>query len=182
MFYVITPNTHKWHRITANKIFESNKLVLCDDHITHMAPIPPAEPSDINTFTTITRLTFLQIRDEQVINILTQPMYSDMTLVNQNTNSSLQNQNVHPHYQSDVISQQFSMIAQELRNFTDKVSSDINKITQACKAAQENIGKLTENTFSQALTKPQDILSSDLAIDSRTPGATHASTSSYETN
>ena len=59
-------------------------------------------------------------------------MYSDITLVNQNTNSLLQNQNTHSHDQSTVISQQFGMITQEQRNFTDKVSGDINKVIQAC--------------------------------------------------
>ena len=76
-------------------------------------------------------------------------MYSDLTLVNQNTNNSLQNQNVHPHDQSTVILQQFSMITQDLRNFTDKLSSDINKITQAYTTAQENTGRLKENAVSR---------------------------------
>ena len=104
----------------------------------------------------------------------------DTALVNQNTNSSLQNQNVHPYDQSTVILQQFSMITQELRNVTDRVSGDINKITQACTAAQENTGKLVENATSQVLTKPQDIMPSNPAIDSRTLEANCASNSSYE--
>ena len=123
-----------------------------------------------------------QTQDEQVSTTHTQPMYSDITLVNQNTNNLLQNQNVHPHNQSTVILQQFSMIRQELRNFTDKVSSDINKITQAYTATQENTGKLIKNTITQALTKPQDIMSSNPTIHSRTYGANCASNSSYKTN
>ena len=118
-----------------------------------MVLIPPAEPPEINTFTTITRLTFLQTQDEQVSNTCTQPMYSDIALVNQNTNSSLKNQNVHPHNQSTVVLQQFSMITQELRNVMDKVFGDINKITQACTSAQENTDKLTENAILQAQLK-----------------------------
>ena len=46
-------------------------------------------------------------------------------------------QNVHPHDQSTIIQQQLSIIAQELQNFTNKVSSDLQKITQACTMAQE---------------------------------------------
>ena len=114
MCYVITPHTHQWYKINANKIFESHKLALCDDHSTHMVPVPPAEPLEINAFTKITRLTFLQTQDEQVSNTHTQPMYSEITLVNQNTNSLLQNQNIFPHDQTTVILQQFSMITQEL--------------------------------------------------------------------
>ena len=66
--YVITPNTHQWYKISVNEIFESHKLVLCYDHLTHMVPIPPAELPKINAFTTIARLTFLQTQDEQVTN------------------------------------------------------------------------------------------------------------------
>ena len=51
------------------------------------------------------------------------------------------------------------MITQELRNFMDKVSGDINKITQVCIMAQENTDKLIENAILQALTKLQDIMS-----------------------
>ena len=94
--YVITPNTHHWYKINANEILESHTLALCDDHSTHKVPVPPAELPEINAFTTITRPTFLQTQDEQVINTCTQPLYIDIILVNQNTNSSLQNQNVHP--------------------------------------------------------------------------------------
>ena len=70
----------------------------------------PAEPTEINAFTTMARLTFLQTKNEQPINIHTQPMYSDSTLAIQNTYNSPQNQNIHANDQSTVILQQFSMI------------------------------------------------------------------------
>ena len=164
------------------KYFKSHKIALCDDQLTHMIPIPPAELPEIKAFPTITRLAFLQTKNEQVSNTCTQPMYSDITLVNQNSNSSPQNQNTHSHDQSTVISQQFSMITQELRNITDKMSDDINKITQACTTAQENTGKLIQNAILQALTKLQDIMPPNPAIDSRTFGMNCASNSSYKTN
>ena len=63
--------------------------------------------------------------------------------------------------------QQSIMITQEPRNIKDEVSGDINKITQACMAAQENTGKLIENAISQALSKPQDIMPPYPAIDFR---------------
>ena len=50
------------------------------------------------------------------------------------------------------------MLTQELRNFTDKLSGDINKVTQACTTAKVNAGKLIENAMLQVLTKPEDIL------------------------
>ena len=85
-----------------------------------MIPIPAAEPPEINAFTTITRLTFLQTQNEQISNTHTQPIYNNLTSANQNTDSSPQNQNIHHHDLSAVILQQFSMITQELRNFTEK--------------------------------------------------------------
>ena len=47
-----------------------------------------------------------------------------------------------------------------------KVSGDLNKITQARAAVQENTGKLIESTISQALARPQDSTS----IEANPPG------------
>ena len=43
-----------------------------------------------------------------------------------------------------------------IENFTQEVSSDITKKTQAHNTAQEHTGKVIENAVSQALTKAQD--------------------------
>ena len=165
------------NKINTNEILQSHKLALCHNHSICIIPIPPAEPPETNAFTTITILTFLQTQDEEDSDTNTQPMYR-ITLVNLNTNNSPQNHNVHPHNQSTVIIQQFSMITQVLRNFTDKVSGNINKIIQACPAAQENTGKLKE----KVLTTPQDIPPPNPATGSSTFEAYCASNSSYETN
>ena len=109
-------------------------------------------------------------------------MSSDITIVNQYTYSSLQNQNVHLHDQSTVIVQQFSMITEELRNFMNKMSGDINKITQACSAAQENTGKLIENAISQPLTKLKGITTPNPGRDSRNFRANCESNSFYKIN
>ena len=69
------------------------------------------------------------------------------------------------------------MITQELRNFMDKVSGNITKITQACATVQANTSKLIENAILQALTKPQDITPPNPTIDSRN---SWTSNSSYE--
>ena len=105
-------------------------------------------------------------------------MYRTLTAANQNSNSSPQNNNVHPHDQSTVILQQFNIITQELRNVMDKVSCDFTKIMQACTTAQENTGKLIENAISQGLTKPWDVMPPNPTTDSRTFGASHTSNSS----
>ena len=39
------------------------------------------------------------------------------------------------------------MITQELRKVMEKVSCDINKITQACTAAQENSGSFNRECY-----------------------------------
>ena len=55
-----------------------------------------------------------------------------------------------------VILQQFSIITQELQNFTNKVSGDIHKITQVCQMTKVNTSWLLLDAISQALVKPQD--------------------------
>ena len=158
--YAITPDTHQWYRINTNETTDNNKIALCYDPTVQMVPLPSAEPSSVNTFKRIARLIFHKLKRDHPKKTHTQPIHSKSTLTNNNTNSSPQNNknnNVHPHDQSTVILKQFSMITQELRNFTDKVSDDITKTTQACIAAQENTGKLIENVISQALMKPQDV-------------------------
>ena len=147
-----------------------------------MIPVPPAEPPEINAFTTITRLIFSQAQNKQVSSTHKQPIHSNIPLVNQNTNSSHQSQNVHPHVTSTVIVHQFSMITQELWNFMDKVSGDINKITHVFTTVQENAGKLIENAISQSLTKPQDIIPTNTSRDTRNFGVNRESNSLYDVN
>ena len=69
-----------------------------------------------------------------------------------------------------------------MRNFMDKVSSDVTKITQPCTAAQENTGKSIENVVLQVLTKPQHVTLHNPTTDSRTFGTICTSNSSCETN
>ena len=162
---------HQWYKINVNEIVESHTLALCDDQSTHMVPLPPAKLPEINTFAAITRLTFLQTQDEPVNNSHKQPMHSV-----QNTNISLQSQNIHPpqpiHCYLTAIQHDNTRTAQ-----FHKVFSNINKITEACTEAQENTSKLIESAISQALAKPQDP-----ARDSRAFEANCESNSSYDTN
>ena len=110
-----------------NEILQNHKSALCDDQSTHMVPFPPPEPPEINVFMTVARLTLLQSQDGQISDNCKQPKYSNIQLVKQTTECSHQSQDVHPHDQSTVILQQFSIITQELQNFMDKVSSDLNR-------------------------------------------------------
>ena len=133
---------------------------------------------EVNAVETIARLTLLQTHKDHPNDTHTQSTYSNSTLTNNDIHNSPQNNTVYPHNQSTVILQQFGII-QELRNFMDKVSHDITKITQACTTAQENTGKLIENVISQAFTKPQDITPPNPTVDSR---SNQTSNSSCETN
>ena len=144
----------------------------------HMTPLPPAQPPEVNTFKTTARLTFAETQKEHVSNTQTQPIYSSSTSTSNNINSSPQNNNAHPYDQSTVILQQFTSITWELRNFMNRVSGDITKITQVCTAAQENTGKLIENAISQALDKPQDVTPPNPTMESRAFGTNHTSNSS----
>ena len=85
------------------------------------------------------------------------------------------------HNQSSIILQQFSMITEELKNFTNKVSSDITKITQVYNTAQEITSKLIENTISQVLTKAQNTTTPSTSVDPRNLGVNYAN-ASCETN
>ena len=57
-----------------------------------------------------------------------------------------------------------------MKKFTNKVSSDITKVTQAYNSSQEKTGQLIENTLSQALTKAQNIITAATPIDTRNFG------------
>ena len=68
MLHQYSTHTHTSDTKSMQKKYLSHKLALCDDQLTHMVPVPPAELPEINAFTTITRLTFLQTQDEQISN------------------------------------------------------------------------------------------------------------------
>ena len=135
--YAITPDTHQWYRINSNEITDNHKIALCNDLTVHMVPLPSAEISKANVVKAIARLTLSQTHEDHPNHTHTQSIYSNSNLANNNINNSPQNNIVHPHNQSNVILQQFNMITQELRNFIDKVSGDISKITKTCISAKE---------------------------------------------
>ena len=77
--------------------------------------------------------------------------------------------------------QQFSIIPQELKKFTIKVSGDITKITQAYTTTQENTSKCIENAISQMPTKVQNTATPLTSVDPRNFRVNYANFS-YETN
>ena len=100
--------------------------------------LPTAEPSESNAFETIERLTLLTKSNWILPNDnQTQAIPNTSILTNNNICNTPQNNMAQSHNQSIIILQQFSMITQELKNFTNKVSGDITKITQAYTTAQE---------------------------------------------
>ena len=88
MCYVITPHTHQWYKINANKILENHILALCDDQSAQMVPLPP----EINAYTSMIRLTLVKSQDGQINGNCNQPMYNNMPLVNQYMNGPHQSQ------------------------------------------------------------------------------------------
>ena len=94
--YVITPHTHHWYKINANEILKNHKLALCEHQSPHMVLLPPAELPEINASMIITTLTLLQAQNGQISDNCKHPMYSNIQLVNQNTNDSHQTQDTHP--------------------------------------------------------------------------------------
>ena len=94
-----------------------------------MVPLPPAEPSEFNALQTIARPSLSQNKRDLPNNIQTQAISSASIPTDINLCNTHQNNMTQSHNQSTVILQQFSMIMEELKNFTNKVSGDITKIT-----------------------------------------------------
>ena len=123
--YVITPHTHQWYQINTKEILQVHELALCDDEVAQMVPSPPDEPPPINAYIKILRVKLQQNQDSQNNAHDKQP-----------PEWSYQSQNVHPHDQSTVIQQQFSIITHMM--------------------AKENTSGVVQDAISQALAKPQD--------------------------
>ena len=83
-----------------------------------MVPLLPAETSKINAVETIERLTHAHTSKDHPNKTWPQSINSNSTSTNNSTNNSPQNNASHPNDQSSVSLQQFSMIMQELNNFT----------------------------------------------------------------
>ena len=122
--YVVTPHIHQWYRINTKEILQDHELVLCDDEVAYMVPLPPSEPLAMNTYMTLPRVTLQQNEDSQNNVHSKQPQCTSTPLVNQLTEWSHQSQNVHQHNQSTIMQQQFSIFVKELQ-----------KITQVCRMA-----------------------------------------------
>ena len=123
-----------------------------------MVPLPLAEPSEFNAFGTIARSSPTQNQMDLLTNMYTQTIFNSSIIPQNDTDNAPRINTAQTNDQSSVILQQFSMIAEKLKNFTNKVSGDIMKTTQAYNTSHERKGKLIENAISQALTKAQNII------------------------
>ena len=91
-----------------------------------------------------------------------------------NNNNTPKNNTTQSQDQSTTMLQQFRIITKELKNFTNKVSSNITKIIQAYNTAQENTGKLIENAIPKALTKAQSTTTPSISTDTTNFGTYYA--------
>ena len=152
-WYTVNSETHQWYRINTNKISNNHTFAICNENSINMVPLPPAGPSEFNGFGTVARLSPTQNERDPLTNTHTQTI-SNNPFIPQNNIANVPRTNAEQTYdESNVILQHFRMIAEELRNFTNKVPGDTTKITQAHNTSQVQTGKLTENAISQALTK-----------------------------
>ena len=172
--YTVTPDTHQWYRINTNEMTDNLNLAICNDTTINMVLLPPAEPSESNTFATIVRLSLLQNQTDLPNDIPRQAISNTSILTNNNICNTPQNDMTQSHDKSTIILQQFSMMTKELKYFTNKVSSDIMKITQGYNTAQEKTGKHIENAISQAVTKVQNTTTSSTSVDPRNFGVNYA--------
>ena len=132
-----------------------------------MVPLPPAKPPESNALGTIAKLSLSQNQIDLCNDTHTQTISNNPIIPNNVINSTPTTNIAQPNDQSTIILQQFSMITEELKNFTNKASGDITKITQAYNTSYEKTGKLIEKAISQALTKAQSIIISATLIDTR---------------
>ena len=144
-----------------------------------MVQLPPAEPNEANAIEKFTRLT--TTNSQRNIDQLTdgQPITHSH---NSNECNTLSNNIISPDNQSTIIPHQFSIMAEELKNFTKQVLNDITKMVQAHNTAQEHTGKLIENAISQTLTKAWDIVASSPTTVNTNIQDINYTSPSYESN
>ena len=131
---------------------DSHNISICNDKTINMVQLLPAEPNEANVFETFARLSTSdsQTNIDQLSN--GQPITNSHN--NYECNSS-SNNILLPDNQCNIILHLFSIMAEELQNFSKQDLSNITKMTQAHHTTQEYTGKLTENAISQALSKTQ---------------------------
>ena len=97
---------------------------MCNDSKASMVPLTPAEPPEFSAFETIVRLSLSQKQRDLPNNTHTQTASNTPMVTNNNIGNTPATNIAKPHDQSTVILQQFNMITEESKNFTNKVSSE----------------------------------------------------------
>ena len=97
---------------------ESHNNTICNDQIVNMVQLPLAEPNEANAIKTFARLTTTnrQTNTGQLNN--RQPLTSSH---NSNECNASTNNKLSPDNQSTIILHQFSIMAEELKNFIKQV-------------------------------------------------------------
>ena len=95
-------------------------VALCNDPAVYMVPLPSADPPEVNAVNTIETLLHSHTSVNHTNNNFPQASYNISTSTNNSTNNSPQNNTIHPHDQSTILLQQFSVITQELKNSQKK--------------------------------------------------------------
>ena len=179
--YTVTPDTHYWYRINNNGVTDNHNIAIFNDTTINMVPLPPAEPSEFNAFETVVRLSLSQNQRDLPNDIQTQAIPSTSITTDNDKGNIPQNNTTQSCNQSTVIVQLFSIITEELKNSTNKVSSDITKITQAYNTAQENTGQTHRKCNITSTTNAQSTTTPSTPVNTRNCG-TNYTNPSYETS
>ena len=115
--YTTTSDTHQWYRINTLEITYSHNIVICNDQTVNMVQLPPAESHEANAIETFAKLTTTnnQMNVDQLNN--RQPSTNSH---NSNECNASSNNILSPDNQSIIILHQFSIMAEELKNFTKR--------------------------------------------------------------
>ena len=89
-----------------------------------MVLLTPSEPSEFNAFETIVRLSLSQNERNLPNDSHTQTASNAPIIANNNVDNTSTTKTTQPHDPYTIILQQFSMIIEELKKFTNKASSD----------------------------------------------------------
>ena len=174
----VTPDTHQWFKGNANEITDNHYIALYNDLTVHLVPLPSADSPEVNAVNTIKRLLHSHTSVNHTNSNCPQPSYKNSTLSNNSTKFALKQ------YFSPTWPVHHPLATIQFNNARIKNNHRQSiwwhhQFMQACKTVQENTAKLIENTISQALTKPQDIIPPNPNLYSRN---SWTSNSSYEPN
>ena len=146
------------------KLRKSHNVTIGNDKTVNMVQLPSAEPPEATVIETFARLSTINSNTK-------------VDQISNNTNDNLSPNNMPlPNNQSSIIVDQFSQLTEELKNFTNFVTSNLSEIPQTCQTTQEQTGKFIENAISQVLTKNQNTtVPTSATLNNNTPNIKYES-------